>query len=237
MAIDTLTGLEKAPQGQAPNFVVVPPSPYSQLPDYPAPYPGSVVRNDQGKITAISYLFDGQSSQDGILYKTTFDFDKQEPVTVAIGTDPLPKPPKLVESFIPNPPVQVIPNSQPIVSHLSSPVTVIANSHLDSIQTFQKSQLPDVQDDPSSLFYLGKIKADNLKGATIKAFADKNLIKKGDQSLLSDEGIFFKFGAKTYLAINDNRSKFNPGSDIIANISGATLSDRQIGKLKVGNYF
>ena len=275
MAIDPVTGLnENGVQVSLPfhyhNFkgsIFYPPS-LSQSPDL-------IQRDANGKITFLPND-KGTIQIDGIIYDSTFDYDKQSFVNTVIGIDPYNyKPPvkqidsvepvktvdsvesvktvepvktvdsvELVKPFVI--PVQTfststdvtpIYNSQPIFTYLGQDITVISNYHIDSIRTLEKRELLNVQDDPDALFYRGNIQARSLRAATTKVFADKNSDRKGDQSLNVGEAVFFKFGSKTYLTVNDDRSKFNAASDVVLNVTGLNLSDRNVGKLKVTSYF
>lgn len=92
---------------------------------------------------------------------------------------------------------------------------------------------------PRGLFNAGKIKARNITEATKFAYADKNQKRKGKQSLKADEAIFFKFGSKSYLSVNDGKAPFAPKADLVADVTGIQFKagDAKKGGLAVGNYF
>ncbi|MBW4659981.1 MAG: hypothetical protein KME15_15005 [Drouetiella hepatica Uher 2000/2452] len=92
---------------------------------------------------------------------------------------------------------------------------------------------------PKGLSYAGTIKARNLTEATKLAYADKSASKRGRQSLKGDEALFFKFGSRTYLSVNDTKAAFATRLDLVADVTGIQFKAGDIKKasLSVGNYF
>ncbi|HEY9629120.1 MAG TPA: bluetail domain-containing putative surface protein [Coleofasciculaceae cyanobacterium] len=92
---------------------------------------------------------------------------------------------------------------------------------------------------PKGLSYAGKVKARNLTEATKFAYADKSASKRGKQVLKKDEALFFKFGSRTYLSVNDAKAAFAPRLDLVADVTGIEFKAGDVKKasLAVGNYF
>ncbi len=92
---------------------------------------------------------------------------------------------------------------------------------------------------PKGLSYAGKVKASNLTAAAKLAYADKNVAKQGNQALKGDEALFFKFGNRTYLSVNDSKVSFAAKSDLVADVTGIQFKAGDVKKasLSVGNYF
>ncbi|NJO44006.1 MAG: hypothetical protein HC769_36240 [Cyanobacteria bacterium CRU_2_1] len=91
---------------------------------------------------------------------------------------------------------------------------------------------------PKGLFYAGTQKGSLLK-ATRAAYADRDFKKKGNQRLKADEAVFFKLGKRTYLSVNDNRTPFSAGNDLLADVTGTQFKSGDLKKssLAVRNYF
>jgi len=92
---------------------------------------------------------------------------------------------------------------------------------------------------PKGLSYAGKIKARNLTAATKLAYADKSVNKPGKQPLKADEALFFQFGSRTYLSVNDGKAAFSSKSDLVADVTGIQFNPGDVKKasLSVRNYF
>jgi serralysin len=92
---------------------------------------------------------------------------------------------------------------------------------------------------PPRLFNAGTIKGGNLKRAIKSIYKDRNLAKKGNQALKKDEALFFTFGSKTYLSVNDDKLGFQPRRDLLADVTniGFKAGDNQRGRLSVTDYF
>jgi predicted outer membrane repeat protein len=92
---------------------------------------------------------------------------------------------------------------------------------------------------PSGLFHAGKVTGQNLSAAVKAAYADKNQRTKGKQALRSNEAVFFGWGSKSYLAINDSIASFSGSRDLVAEVTGIALrqGDAAAGSLAARNYF
>jgi len=92
---------------------------------------------------------------------------------------------------------------------------------------------------PKGLFYAGKISARNLTDAAKLAYADKNPNKRGSQPLKADEALFFKFGSRTYLSVNDGKAAFATKFDLVADVTGIQFksNDTKKAALSINDYF
>ena len=93
---------------------------------------------------------------------------------------------------------------------------------------------------PKGLSNAGTIrKAHNLTEAVQFAYADKNQQKRGAQALKANEAVFFKFGKRSYLSVDDNRAPFAAKADLVADVTGIQFKpgDARHGTLAIGNYF
>jgi serralysin len=93
---------------------------------------------------------------------------------------------------------------------------------------------------PKGLANAGTIKkARNLTEAAEFAYADKNQKKRGNQALKVNEAVFFKFGKRSYVSVNDNKAPFSAKTDLVADVTGIQykLGDAKQGSLVSGNYF
>ena len=55
----------------------------------------------------------------------------------------------------------------------------------------------------------------------------------------ANEAVFFQFGSRTYLSVDDNKAAFAPKFDLVADVTGMQYKtgDLKKGSLSVGNYF
>jgi len=89
---------------------------------------------------------------------------------------------------------------------------------------------------PEALFNAGAVSGSDLTTAVTAAYADKN---GASEALGALEAVFFTFGARTYLSVNDNDSAFSPLADLVVEVSGITFADNNTnpGVLAVDTYF
>jgi Ca2+-binding RTX toxin-like protein len=89
---------------------------------------------------------------------------------------------------------------------------------------------------PEALFNAGSVSGIDLTTAVTAAYADKN---GASEALGALEAVFFTFGARTYLSVNDNDSAFSPLADLVVEVSGITFADNNTnpGLLAVDTYF
>ncbi|HAC62520.1 MAG TPA: hypothetical protein DCF68_03035 [Cyanothece sp. UBA12306] len=81
---------------------------------------------------------------------------------------------------------------------------------------------------PNSLFDAGNYNNFNdLESAVRAAYENENL--------QAFDAIFFKFGSREYLTVNDNVDDFNPLSDLVAEVSGISHASGTV--ITVDNYF
>jgi predicted outer membrane repeat protein len=94
-------------------------------------------------------------------------------------------------------------------------------------------------DRPKKLFNAGRIKAKNLAKAAKTAYMDKDQKKLGRQAIAANEAVFFQWGSRTYLSVNDNRRGFSAGQDFVVDVTGIDLTRKQsrAGSLSVNQYF
>jgi predicted outer membrane repeat protein len=92
---------------------------------------------------------------------------------------------------------------------------------------------------PKRLFNAGKIKGGNLTAGAKAAYADKDQKKLGKQAIAANEAVFFKWGSRTYLAVNDSGKGFSAGRDLVIDITGIEMARQQAkaGSLAVNRYF
>lgn len=95
------------------------------------------------------------------------------------------------------------------------------------------------QNRPARLFQAGRKTAPTLLAATRAAFADKNQAAAGQQRLQAFEAVFFRYGADTYLAVNDNQAALSASRDLVIRMTGMQFSgtDATGGALVTGRYF
>jgi predicted outer membrane repeat protein len=119
----------------------------------------------------------------------------------------------------------------------------------DRIIDFSRAQGDRVQFDfdnnlltpnrPKKLFNAGKVKANTLAKAAKAAYADKDQKKAGRQAIAANEAVFFKWGSRTYLSVNDSGKGFSAGRDFIVDVTGMDWTRKQSrsGSLVVNQYF
>lgn len=92
---------------------------------------------------------------------------------------------------------------------------------------------------PRGLFNAGTVRGRNLGQAARSAYVDRNPNRRGRQALRSDEALFFRFGSRTYLSVNDDRSSFALGSDMVVDVTGIQFKpgDARRNSLAVNDYF
>lgn len=92
---------------------------------------------------------------------------------------------------------------------------------------------------PKNLFNAGKVKGGNLTASAKVAYADKDQKKLGKQAIAANEAVFFKWGSRTYLSVNDNGKGFSAGRDLVIDMTGIEMARQQAkaGSLAVNRYF
>jgi serralysin len=92
---------------------------------------------------------------------------------------------------------------------------------------------------PRRLFNAGVVKGGNLKRAAKSVYKDHNLSKRGNQALKADEAVFFTFGSKTYLSVNDDKLGFQGNRDLLADVTNIVFKAGDSGKAKLSvvDYF
>ena len=91
---------------------------------------------------------------------------------------------------------------------------------------------------PKKLFNAGKEKGSLLKAAK-SAYADKNVKRKGKQSLKANEAVFFRRKGRVYLSVNNDRHGFSATKDLLVEVTGIQTNpgDFNRGVIAVTNYF
>lgn len=150
------------------------------------------------------------------------------------------------------PPIPQGPTAQQFVFAGSSQAAALKSSTFKAIDRITQFDLargdrfvldfdnnPDTSHLPKGLYNAGKIKAKTLEDAAEAAYGDKNHQKKGRQILQHDEAVFFRFGQKTYLSVNDRQNSFSPKQDLLVDVTGSSLNldASKAGSLKVSSYF
>jgi serralysin len=92
---------------------------------------------------------------------------------------------------------------------------------------------------PRRLFNAGSLKGSNLRKAAKSVYKDHNLSKRGNQALKVDEAVFFTFGSKTYLSVNDDKLGFQGNRDLLADVTNIVFKagDGSKAKLSATDYF
>jgi len=92
---------------------------------------------------------------------------------------------------------------------------------------------------PKKLFNAGKVKGGNLTSGAKAAYADKDQKKLGNQAIAANEAVFFKWGSRTYLSVNDNSKGFSTERDLVIDMTGIEMARQQTkaGSLAVNRYF
>jgi Ca2+-binding RTX toxin-like protein len=97
----------------------------------------------------------------------------------------------------------------------------------------------DTVERPKRLFNVGRVKGNTLLKAVRTAYADKLTRKRGNQPLKADEAIFFRYGNRTFVSVNNDRAPFSPQNDLLAEVTGIQYKpgDARPGSLIGRNYF
>lgn len=134
----------------------------------------------------------------------------------------------------------------------SSKQAALANSRLgavDRITDFNVAQGDRIQLDfdnnlstvqlPPKLFNAGTVAGGNLTAAAKAAYTDKNQKQSGQQVLLANEAVLFRWQQKTYLSVNDGTRAFDGTRDLLINVTGISqpTAHASAGSLPVGSYF
>jgi predicted outer membrane repeat protein len=92
---------------------------------------------------------------------------------------------------------------------------------------------------PKGLFNAGKVRGNNLVKAAKAAYGDKDQKKLGKQAIGANEAVFFRWGSRTYLSVNDEGKGFSAGRDLLVDVTGIELARQQAksGSLAVNRYF
>lgn len=92
---------------------------------------------------------------------------------------------------------------------------------------------------PKNLFNAGNVKGNNLTAGAKAAYVDKDQKKLGKQAIAANEAVFFKWGSRTYLSVNDSGKGFSAGSDLLIDMTGIEIARQQVkaGSLAVNRYF
>lgn len=119
---------------------------------------------------------------------------------------------------------------------------------LDRITDFRVSEGDRIQLDtdknlltserPSRLFHAGTVAGSTLEAAIQAAFLDKNQTISGAQALAANEAVFFRWGSRSFIAVNDATATFG-SNDLILEVTGIQMpsADSSAGTLSVANYF
>jgi hypothetical protein len=92
---------------------------------------------------------------------------------------------------------------------------------------------------PKRLFSAGQQQGKNLTEAVQNAYGDRNGRGRGRMALGADEAIFFQFGRRMFLSVNDNRSPFSARQDLLVEVTGISFrpGEPRTGTLGVRSYF
>jgi predicted outer membrane repeat protein len=92
---------------------------------------------------------------------------------------------------------------------------------------------------PGKLFNAGKVAGKTLNAAAQTAYADKNQKAQGKQALAANEALFFQWGTRTFLSVNDDRAAFSANRDLLIDVTGIKLAsgDAKAGAIAVNRYF
>jgi Calx-beta domain/RTX calcium-binding nonapeptide repeat (4 copies)/Bacterial Ig-like domain len=91
----------------------------------------------------------------------------------------------------------------------------------------------------NNFFNAGLMAGANLAAAVVAAYADKDQVTAGGQALAANEVVMFRYGTRTYLAVNNGSAAFDASNDLVIEMTSAVLAtgDSTRGSLSVGNYF
>ncbi len=119
---------------------------------------------------------------------------------------------------------------------------VSTNNQLDNIVDFNQvdgDRIRIASFTPSNLFNAGVITAANLQAAIQSVYGDRDPSLAGNQALNANEAVFFKFGVRSYVSVNDGTSAFSNSNDLVIDVTNLKYKsgDEAIGQLAVSNYF
>jgi microcystin-dependent protein len=104
----------------------------------------------------------------------------------------------------------------------------------DRIQLDYDNNLATIER-PRKLYKVGRVKAKTLAAAVRTAYEDKRSNKPGQQPLAANEALFFRWGKRTYLSVNDRNPAFSGGRDLVINMTGTPIPGGSV--LPVERYF
>lgn len=92
---------------------------------------------------------------------------------------------------------------------------------------------------PSGLFNAGLKTGATLEQAALAAYQDKNQSITGAQAMAANQAVFFRWGTRTFLSVNNGTAAFSKDTDLVAEVTGIKMSgsDATAGTLTVTNYF
>lgn len=92
---------------------------------------------------------------------------------------------------------------------------------------------------PSGLFNAGLKTGTTLEQAALAAYNDKNQSTSGAQAMAANQAVFFRWGSRTFLSVNDGTAAFSKTTDLVAEVTGLRMAgnDSNAGSLNVSNYF
>jgi RHS repeat-associated protein len=113
---------------------------------------------------------------------------------------------------------------------------------LDNITDFNQAEGDRIQIvpfSPSNLFNVGTVNAANLQEAIQSVYSDRDPLTSGNQALNANEAAFFKFGARSYLSVNDSTAGFSNSTDLVVDVTNMKFKagDDLVGQLNAANYF
>ena len=119
---------------------------------------------------------------------------------------------------------------------------VPSNNRLDHITDFNQAAGDRIQINaftPANLFNAGAIAAANLQAALLSVHSDRDPSTAGSQALAVNEAVFFTFGQRTYLTVNDGAVGFANSSDLVIDQTNIKYKagDNIVGSLTVSDYF
>ena len=119
---------------------------------------------------------------------------------------------------------------------------VSTNNQLDHITDFNQADGDRIQINaftPANLFNAGVITAANLQAAITSVYNDSDPVAVGSQALAINEAVFFTFGVRTYLTVNDGTAGFSNSNDLVIDITNIKFKtgNNIVGSLTVSDYF
>ncbi|WP_416233540.1 putative Ig domain-containing protein [Cronbergia sp. UHCC 0137] len=119
--------------------------------------------------------------------------------------------------------------------------SVLSGNQIDIIADFKQPDGDrfDLTFNPSNLFNAGLIGGATLSAALGTVYGDRSPSVAGNQALGTQEAVFFQFGSRSYLSVNDATSVFQSTKDLVADVTGIQFKsgDSSLNTLVVGNYF